>query len=56
MAMPGGKVIEPGHALAERQQRLDQVRADEAGRTGDQPMMAVLAQLLPNVLNLIHGF
>ena len=56
VAVPGGEIVEPGHTLAELEQGLDQVRADEAGSTGNQPMMAVLAQLLPNVLNLIHSF
>jgi hypothetical protein len=37
LALAGREVVEAHHLLVEPQQLLDEVRADEAGRSGDQP-------------------
>jgi hypothetical protein len=38
LAPPGGEVVDHGHLVAPRQQRVDQIRADEAGAAGDQSL------------------
>ena len=35
--VPGGKIIEPYHPLAQLEQGLKQIGTDEAGNTGHQP-------------------
>ena len=44
--MAGGEVVEAHDVLAEVEQRLDQVRADEAGAAGDEPAQRLRAQPL----------
>ena len=40
----GGEVVEADDALAQLEQSLEQVRADEAGHAGDQPGTRLGAQ------------
>ena len=53
--VPRGKIVEPRHTLVQAQQCFDQVGTDKTGRAGHQPVVAVLAQVLLDVLNLFHG-
>ena len=43
--VPGGKVVQPHHALVERKQSFEQVAANEARNASDQPSFGALAQL-----------
>src|SRR5439155_4525447 len=40
-----GEIVEPDHALIEREQGLEQVRPDEAGGAGDEPSARRRTQL-----------
>ena len=48
-AMSGGEIVEADHLPARAQKRLDEVRADEPGRTGDQPLALAPGQRCSNV-------
>ena len=47
--MSGGEIVEADHLPARAQKRLDEVRADEPGRTGDQPLALAPGQRCSNV-------
>ena len=47
--VPGREVVEADHVLAEPQQRLEQMRADEAGAARDEPAPGLRAQPLASV-------
>ena len=45
-AVSGGEVVQTGDSLAQSQQGLEQVAADETGRAGDEPVAWLRTQLL----------
>ena len=51
LAMAGAEVVEGHHPMPGPQQRLAQMPADEAGRTGDQHRAR---RLMESVLSLVH--
>ena len=53
-AMSGKKVVEPDHFLPELKQQLKQIRADETGRTGNQPGRRLRRQHRLNFINARH--
>ena len=45
VAAPAGReIVEAAHILAKVEQRLDEIRSDEAGRSGHQPRPSSLAE------------
>ncbi len=49
MPMPGGVVVQAHHGLAQAEQVLEQVAADEAGHAGDEPGARLLLQGLSDL-------
>ena len=49
--MAGGEVVEADHRLVELEQRLHQVRADEAGAAGHEPAQRLRRQSLAHVVD-----
>ncbi len=55
MAMTGGEVVQTRHALPKFEQGFHQIGTDKAGRTGNQPMAGVLAQVGLDFGQLVHN-
>ena len=51
----GGEIVEPDDTLIEREQRFEQVRADEAGHAGDQPVAWLGGEFLAEAFVGGHG-
>lgn len=50
----GGEVVEADHALVKLEQGFEQVAADEAGHTGDEPGFWGLGELLQELFVSVH--
>jgi hypothetical protein len=54
MPMTRRKVIQPHYFLVQSEQRLQQITADEACDTGNQPTVLMILQMLPGFLIICH--
>ena len=51
----GGEVVQAHHGLIEREQRLDEMAADEAGCTGDEPRAGGSGELFLKIIVGTHA-